>query len=186
MPVARCYNRGMRKACVRWLAATAMSSCFLLVATDLSQLSRVRSVYVWPMYNSFDQYLAEQIADEDVFEVVVDPKFATAVLTDRIDAPFLSALEEFYPLAESGEAEEDKAEGEESASGDSIEAGVQLRRPANRALSSPKGTLFLVDVSSRRVLWSTFLKEFQPSPNKLHDQARDVVARLKKQLNPGL
>ncbi len=185
MPAARCYNRGMRKACVRWFAATAMTPCFLLVAADLSELSRVRSVYIWPMHNSFDQYLAEQIAEEDVFEVVVDPKFATAVLTDRIDAPFLGALEEFFPLPESGEAEKDEAE-EESASGDSIEAGVQLRRPTNRAFSRPKGTLFLVDVSSRRVLWSTFLKEYEPSPNKLHGQARDVVMRLKKQLNPGL
>ncbi len=162
-----------------------MIPCFLLVAADLSQLSRVRAVYIWPMYDSFDQYLAEQIAEEDVFEVVVDPKFATAVLTDRIDAPFLAALEEFFPLPESGEAEKDEAE-EESASADSIEAGVQLQRPTNRALSRPKGTLFLVDVSSRRVLWSTFLKEYEPSPNKLHGQARDVVMRLKKQLNPGL
>ena len=185
MSAARCYNRGMRKACVRWLAATAMAPCFLLVAADLSELSRVRSVYIWPMHDSFDQYLAEQIAEEDVFEVVVDPKFATAVLTDRIDAPFLGALEEFFPLPDSGEAEKDEAE-EESASGDSIEAGVRLQRPTNRALSRPKGTLFLVDVSSRRVLWSTFLKEYEPSPNKLHGQARDVVMRLKKQLNPGI
>ena len=185
MAAARCYNRGMRKACVRWFAATAMTPCFLLVAADLSELSRIRSVYIWPMHNSFDQYLAEQIAEEDVFEVVVDPKFATAVLTDRIDAPFLGALEEFFPLPDSGEAEKDEAE-EESASGDSIEAGVELRRPTNRAFSRPKGTLFLVDVRSRRVLWSTFLKEYQPSPNKLHGQARDVVMRLKKQLNPGI
>ena len=136
------------------------------------------------MYNSFDQYLAEQIAEEDVFEVVVDPKFATAVLTDRIDAPFLAALEEFFPLPQ---AEKDEAqEEEESESGDSIEAGVRLQRPTNRALSRPQGTLFLVDVSSRHVLWSTFLKEYEPSPNKLHGQARDVVLRLKKQLNPGL
>ena len=110
MAAARCYNRGMRKACVRWFAATAMTPCFLLVAADLSELSRIRSVYIWPMHNSFDQYLAEQIAEEDVFEVVVDPKFATAVLTDRIDAPFLGALEEFFPLPESGEAEKDNCE----------------------------------------------------------------------------
>ena len=159
-----------------------MTTCFLLVATDLSQLSRVRSVYIWPMYNSFDQYLAEQIAAEDVFEVVVDPKLAGAVLTDRIDAPFLAAMEEFFPLSQPDEAEKD----EESESGDSIEAGVQLQRPTNRALGRPKGTLFLVDVNSRRVLWSTFLKEYEPSPNKLHGQARDVVVRLKKQLNPGI
>ena len=183
MPAGRCYNRGMRKASVRRLLAMAMTPCFLLIAADLSQLSRVRSVYIWPMYDSFDQYLAERIAEEDVFEVVVDPKLATAVLTDRIDAPFLAALEEFFPLHQPDEAEEEE---EESASGDSIEAGLQRQRPANRALSRPKGTLFLVDVSSRRVLWSTFLKEFQPRPNKLHGQARDVVVRLKKQLNPGI
>ena len=87
MPAARCYNRGMWKACLCRLATAATFSCLLLVASDFSQLSRVRSVYIWPMYDSFDQYLAEQIAEEDVFEVVVDPKLASAVLTDRIDAP---------------------------------------------------------------------------------------------------
>ncbi len=183
---ARCYNRGMRKASLCRLAAMATFSSLLLAASDLSQLSRVRSVYIWPMLNSFDQYLAEQISEEDVFEVVVDPKLAGAVLTDRIDAPFLAAMEEFFPLPQPDEAEKGEAKKEEDESGDSIEAGVRLQRPTNRALSRPKGTLFLVDVSSRRVLWSTFLKEFQPSPNKLHGQARDVVVRLKKQLTPGL
>jgi len=37
-------------------------------------------------------------------------------------------------------------------------------------------------VKSRQVLWSTYLKEFYPSPNQLHKQARNVVARLKKQI----
>lgn len=137
------------------------------------------------MHESFDQYLAEQIARENLFVVVVDPKFANAVLTDRIDAPFLVALEEFFPLSENGEVKSNKAE-EESSSKDSIESGLQIRRPTNRALSRPKGTLFLVGVGSRQVLWSTFLREFQPSPNKLHEQASDVVETLKEKLQPGI
>ena len=49
-------------------------------------------------------------------------------------------------------------------------------------MSRPHGTLFLVDIHSRTVLWSTYLKEYDPSPNKLHQQARSVVERIKEQL----
>jgi hypothetical protein len=35
------------------------------------------------------------------------------------------------------------------------------------------------------VLWSTFLKKDDYSPDKLNKQARTVVDELKKRLNPG-
>ena len=148
-----------------------------------ADLSGVRSVYTWPMTKSFDQYLAEQIATESVFDVVVDPKLANAVLTDRIDAPFLAAMDELFPLPEPDDPEKaEKKDDEEDSADESIEAGGAFKRPKNRAMGRPQGTLFLVDVRSRTVLWSTYLKEYDPSPNKLHQQARSVVERIKKQL----
>ena len=155
--------------------------CGLLFVSSAfaADLSGVRSVYTWPMTKSFDQYLAEQITTESVFDVVVDPKLANAVLTDRIDAPFLAAMDELFPLPEPDDSEKDD---EEDPADESIEAGGAFKRPKNRPMGRPHGTLFLVDIHSRTVLWSTYLKEYDPSPNKLHQQARSVVQRIKKQL----
>ena len=169
---------GLKTALPAWLCGLlCVSSAF---AADLGS---VRSVYTWPMTKSFDQYLAEQITTESVFDVVVDPKLANAVLTDRIDAPFLAALDELFPLPEPDDPEKaEKKNDEEDPAGESIEAGGAFKRPKNRPMGRPQGTLFLVDVHSRTVLWSTYLKEYDPSPNKLHQQARSVVERIKKQL----
>ena len=156
---------------VRILLPLPLLGALCLAAADLKN---VRSVYAWPMTKSFDQYLAQQIIAEDVFDVVVDPKLAGAILTDRIDAPFLAAVDELFPLPEK---ETDEDEGDES-----IEAGSAVKRPKNRPLGRPEGTLFLVDVSSRKVLWSTYLKEYEATPNKLHRMARGVVERMKKTL----
>ena len=144
----------------------------------------IRSVYAWPMTKSFDQYLAQQITAEDVFDVVVDPKLAGAILTDRIDAPFLAAMDELFPLPEEEAEEEAQAEdSDDASSNESIEAGGAMKRPRNRVLGRPRGTLFLVDVHSRKVVWSTFLKEYEATPNKLNQLARDVVGRLKESLH---
>ena len=140
------------------------------------------------MTRSFDQYLAEQIAAESVFDVVVDPKLANAVLTDRIDSHFLAAMDELFPLPEPGDPAEtekaatEKKDDKDDVANESIEAGGAFKRPVNRPMGSPRGTLFLVDVHSRTVLWSTYLKEYDPSPNKLHQQARSVVKRIKEQM----
>ena len=149
-----------------------------------ADLGRVRSVYTWPMTKSFDQYLAEQITTESVFDVVVDPKLANAVLTDRIDAPFLAAMDELFPLPEPDDDPEaaEKKDDEEETVDESIEGGGAFKRPKNRPIGRPQGTLFLVDVHSRTVLWSTYLKEYDPSPNKLHQQARNVVQRIKQHM----
>ena len=152
---------------------------FCLSAADLRN---VRAIYAWPMTKSFDQYLAQQITAEDVFDVVVDPKLAGAILTDRIDAPFLAAMDELFPLPEENAEEAAESDSDAADSGESIEAGGAMRRPKNRVLGRPRGTLFLVDVHSRKVVWSTYLKEYDETPNKLNKQAAGVVERIKQDL----
>lgn len=150
-----------------------------LPAANLALLQNSPAVYFWPMSSSFDQYLAQEAAAEGVFQVVVDPKLARAVMTDRIDAPFLAAMDELFPKAEPQKpATEQRTE--------ESETGIYLdTRPKNRPLGRPRGTLFLVDVHSREVLWSTYLGEADRNPNRLHKQARSVVERIKKHLKPG-
>ncbi len=143
-------------------------------------LENVKTVYFWPMHHSLDQYLAEQLSDERLFQVVVDPKLADAIITERIDAPFLKALDEVF-AADSGKA--GKTEGTTATSatdGGSVEEGLEPPRPANRAIARPEGTVFLVHAASRKVLWSTFIDQKDYRPKDLHRQARDIVERLKK------
>jgi hypothetical protein len=170
-----------RRALLFVLFCTAMMVAPSSEAADPARLERVERVYFWPMSNSLDQYLAEQAATEGVFSVVVDPKMAQAILTDRISSKFLDGMEELFPTPEE-KAEEEKAESEKSS--DSNSTLVSAYRPDTvpyHSASRAEGAVFLVDVTSREVLWSTFLKGFDASPRELHKQARAVVMRLKKQ-----
>lgn len=156
---------------LRLLAAAAAFSASLGAA----DLSGVGPVYFWPMSASLDQYLAERAVAEGVFPVTADPQRAKSIMTDRIDGKFLEALNAMFPPE--GEAGKEK---QPEPSESSIEEGdFRIGPPRNRPLGNPKGTLFLVDVSSRRALWSTFLGEYERTPEKLNEQARIVVERLK-------
>jgi hypothetical protein len=158
--------------------AAALLLSGLCAAAAPPQLPAAGKLYLWPMINAFDQYLAEQITADGVFEVVVDPKLANTIMTERIDSTFLKAMDELFPRpAANGESEKAAAN---TKNDDSIEGGGRDRRPANHPRGQARGTLFLVDVASRKVVWSTYLKEFDPSPNKLHSQAGSVVEKLRE------
>ena len=47
-----------------------------------------------------------------------------------------------------------------------------------------RGTIFLVDVKSRQVLWSLFDKPRNSSPHELDHTAERVVKQLKEDLSP--
>ena len=134
-------------------------------------------VYFWPMANALDQYLAEQFQSNGIYAVTVDPKQARTVMTDRIDSVFLGVMDELFPLpgSEPAEAAEEKVD-------DSIEGDFRMQRPKNRPLGRSQGTIFLVDVKTRKVLWSTYLKEYNSNPNSLNKKAREVATRLQKEL----
>lgn len=136
------------------------------VAADLGS---AQPIYFWAMQGSLDQYLAEQAAAAGSVQVTVDPKMAKAIMTDRIDAPFLEAMDELFPVE--GREAPKKPE-------DSIEGDFQVSRPSNRPKGTPKGTIFLVDVRTRQVLWSTFLGELDARPKSLHREAQKVIERL--------
>ena len=146
-------------------------------------LENVKTVYVWPMRHSLDQYLAEQLSAGGRFQVVVDPKLADAIITERIDAPFLKAMDELFAAGDQAGKSETSAAGSATAAS-SIEDGLQASRPANRPLGQPSGTVFLVHAVSRKVVWSTFIHQQNFAPKNLHQQAKDVVGRLKKEALP--
>jgi len=62
-----------------------------------ADLAGVRSVYLMPMSRGLDQYLANRLTSEHVFQVVTDPKLADAIFTDRLGESFQSQLETISP-----------------------------------------------------------------------------------------
>lgn len=157
-----------------------------------ADLSSIGPVYVWPMNGALDQYVAEQATSTGVFGVTVDPARAKTVMTDHIDAKFFEGMSEVFvdeaavaaAAAAKAKAKEDgdDADDDDAATG-SIESGLAANRPANRPRSSPKGTVFLVNIQTREVIWSTFLGDFDRSPKKLHRKAAQVIGSLTKSMS---
>ncbi len=154
---------------------------FLCSAAIFAQgLASVNDVYVWPMQSSFDQYLAQELARQGAFRIVVDPKDADAILTERIDETFLERVTEMFAEPEPEPLESEDEEAEVPAVGESIEGGGIKMRQTRSSFGRSKGNIFLVDVENRSVIWSTYLKEFDRAPDRLNERARDVVQRLLK------
>lgn len=132
-----------------------------------ADLSAIRKVYVMPMSAGLDQYLAQRITHEGVFTVVVDPKQADAVLSERVDPAFEAKLQELYPAPKPAQAKKD---------------GEPSKEPSRVATSHSRGNVFLVAVASRQVVWSTYQKMPDRTPQGLHRAAGDIVKSLKKDL----
>jgi hypothetical protein len=127
----------------------------------------VKSVYLLPMGNGLDQYLADRLTREGLYTVVTDPEKADAIFTDRIGQSFEQAMKELYqPPAD--EAEENKfGAPTEKAHGGSWKA---------------RGTVFLVDRASRTVMWSTFVPVSGTQPADVEKRARHIADALGKYL----
>jgi hypothetical protein len=104
-----------------------------LVTGLMAQVPAVRSVYILPMANGLDQYLAERITADHVMVVVANPKSADAVLTDRLGGEFEQQMDRI-----DGKKADDSHQAFHSVAG--------------------TGTVFLVDAHSRKVLWSDYEK----------------------------
>lgn len=121
------------------------------------------------MEAALDQYVAEQAQASGVLSVTVDPLLAKSIMTDRIDADFLAAMDDLFPIEGRDEPE---------AESESVEEGALRKKVYNRPKGRSHGTIFLVDVKTRRVLWSTFIGQYERSPKALHSEAQTVVKRL--------
>jgi len=159
-----------------------------------ADLAGVHKVYVMPMPRGMDQYLANRLAGEHVFEVVTDPKLADAVFTDRLGQGFESQLEDFSPTPKSPEpapkSPEPTAKPADGGAGSAAAGfgGETVNKLTNPGLNSSfgraHGTVFLVDARSRAVVWSTFDPPKGVSGKELNRTASDIVGRIKRDLNP--
>ena len=155
-----------------------------------AELAGVHSVYLLPMSRGLDQYLANRLTNEHLFQVVTDPKRADAIFTDRIGESFEEKLAEILPSPEPVSKPAPNPPPEES---DDQPHGRALptetvNRLANPASSSTfshaKGNVFLVDPKSHQVLWSSYQPPKDSSNSEMDRTASDIVSRLKHALKP--
>ncbi len=154
-----------------------------------ADLASVRKVYFLPMSNGLDQYLANRVTSESLFDVVTDPKLADAVFTDQIGMGFEHRMEALLPPEEPPAAEGKDEKAEKSEKGDSgaeertgkIGEGYTARFST---FSRGKGNVFLVDLKSRHVVWSVFQRPKQGSPEELDKTSTAIVSQLKKARSP--
>jgi len=152
------------------LLALLTGSASFAAAADLASAG---PVYLWPMRGALDQYLASALTADSLLTVTVDPETARTVMTDRIDQDFFEGMTTVFDR--SGEEEEEETAPASLESGD-----FRLQRAPNAPRGRSQGTIFLVDVASRQVVWSMFIGELDNRPKKLHGEAEDVVDELRK------
>lgn len=130
-------------------------------------VTEVQSVYLLPMSGGLEQYLANRLTGGGVFRVVTDPKLADAVFTDQLGEAFEQTLTDLYAPPPAADTEKEEKE----------------EKPVRHASSfgRTKGTIFLVDLKSRAVIWSSYQKHGAATPNVMDRTASQIVQQIKKQ-----
>lgn len=153
-----------------------------------AELSGVHAVYFLPMSRGLDQYLANRLTNDHVFQVVTNPKLADAVFTDRIGEAFETQMEDHFPPPAADKAKpeakkEGKKEEEVRAPGLPTDTVNRQSNPSfNSAFGRGKGMVFLVDVKSRQIIWSAYEPPKGLALSDLDRAASGIVARLKKEM----
>ena len=162
-------------------------------ASDNPLLKQVQSVYILPMGSGMDQYLANNITRQALFQVVTDPQKADAIFTDRLGDSFERKLDELYPPPKPPKPEIPKKEGkdadqkdpaaktDEAGSGKGPVSPERLAPPAS-SYGRGKGNFFLVDRKSRTVIWSTYDRAPNSQADTLDKKADKIVSRLRRDL----
>jgi hypothetical protein len=123
--------------------------------TSQGRLDHVKTIYVIPARDRFEQFLTNEIVGWGRFEVTLNPQEADALLSDTTDINLKDLLAD----------------------------PPKIRRTVART----RGTAFLIDTKSEKVLWSTAKKSSDPfflGGNKSNQElAHEIVEQLKKDMN---
>ena len=165
------------------LALLFSCSAALVCAADLAN---VHTVYLLKMSKGLDQFLANRLISNHIFQVVTDPKLADAVFTDHLGESFQTKLEELFPPPESEKPapppKPEKTDDQAPIGGDTVN---KLANPASSSsFGRSRGTVFLVDAKSRQVVWSVYQPSKDSSSKEMDSTAKDIVNRLHETLFP--
>ena len=123
------------------IAAAALT---MSLGVSAAGLGDVKTVYLMPMSNGLDRYLAGQLTTGAVLQVVIDPQRADAVLTDHLGQSFEQSIADLYgPKPQNSDKDKEEDNGAPFA-----RSGMQGQRG--------RGTIFLVNRKTHDVLWSFY------------------------------
>jgi hypothetical protein len=155
-----------------------------LAAPPKPNLAQVHKVYLTPMTNGMDQYLANRLTTMGVFQVVTDPKKADAVFTDHLGETFEALESEWFPdptPTPTPTAAAEKPPSDPPQQAEKADTHGTDRQPLT-TFHRTKGTLFLVDARSRAVLWSVYAQPKDTSAVQLDRTATHIVSRIQQDL----
>src|SRR5579872_2756903 len=158
---------------MKWLPL-AFVVAYCASTAETQPLKQVQFVYILPMASGLDQYLANKITRQSLFQVVTDPKLADAILTDRIGEPFEQKLAELYAPPKKADDKDDKKSDDQDTK--------PMMQPST--FGRGRGTIFLVDRKSRAVIWSTYDRPNNMRADTLDKTADQIVHRIKRDLTP--
>jgi len=145
---------------------------FVLLAASLSafalDMSDMKTVYLLPMSNGLDQFLAIKLTTGVILQVVTDPQKADGILTDRVGASFEAKLDELYGAGK-------QKSGESSPFTDP-------GHPASQPMARARGAIFLVDRKTRNVVWSDYEHLKNTTPGEMNRVAEKIAAKLSKDI----
>jgi hypothetical protein len=171
---------------------------FAGVAAFAGDLAEVHKVYLLPLAGGLDLHLANRLTDAHIFQVVTDPKTADAVITDKLGPGFEDKMTELYPPPAPPKTEskdKDKDKDESKAKGNSpydigaVAAGLggdtvnQASKRPTSSFGGGKGTIFLVSVKSREVIWATYAQPKDNRGEQLEKTAGKICMDLKKNMD---
>ena len=143
---------------------------FLLLAAGLSafasDIGDIKTVYLLPMANGLDQYLAIKLTTGAILQVVTDPQKADGVLTDHVGASFEAKLDELY--------------GNLHAVKDDKDPLSDFGRPVSQPLARARGAIFLVDRKTRNVVWSDYERPRSTTQPEINHLAEKISSKLFK------
>lgn len=178
----------MNLQCRTWWLGSLLISTLLPAGVRAASLAEVKSVYLFPMQNGLDQYLANRLTRDHILQVVTDPKAADAVLTDRLGEGFQEQLlrvrPELKPPPPPKPAKSDKdkdadkdAEKKEEKKEDEEPMVVQS------SFRTAKGTVFLVHAKTQQVVWSAYEKPGSHDSKSMERTATRIAKILEKDLS---
>jgi hypothetical protein len=170
-----------------WWMGFLLISTLLPAGTRAASLAEVKSVYLFPMLNGLDQYLADRLTRDHVFQVVTDPKAADAVITDKLGAGFeeelLKVRPELKPPPPPKPVKKDADKDADSDKDKDKKEDEPLTNPPS-TFHAAHGTVFLVHAKSQQVVWSTYQKPGRHDPREMERTATRIAKLLEKDLAP--
>jgi hypothetical protein len=156
-----------------WLAAGIAALSLLPLGAAAAGLGGFKTVYLLPMSNGLDQYLAVQLTTGSVLQVVADPTKADVIFTDHLGGSFEQTLDDLYA---------DKPKTDDPAAADKSDDSSKGFTKSGMQGQRGRGTIFLVDRKSRAVLWSNYEEPKYPTPEGMRHAASRIAGKLSQAL----